>query len=51
MPVSEVMGESGSKVIGQSNIVKFPSRIKGIHSVPPSNIVTDDVLVFSQSLP
>jgi hypothetical protein len=51
MPVPKVVSKTGSKVTGKAHIVEFPSPIKGIDSVSPSNILTDEILIFSQSLP
>jgi hypothetical protein len=51
MPVLKVVSKTGLKVTGEANIVEFPSPIKSIDSVPPSNILADDILIFSQSLP
>ena len=51
MPVSKVVSEAGSKVTGKANIVEFTTSIKGINSMSPSNILTDDILIFSESLP
>jgi hypothetical protein len=47
MPIPKVVSKTGSKVTGEAYVVEFPSPINGIDSVSPSNILTDDVLVFS----
>ena len=47
MSVSKVVPEAGPKVTCQADVMEFPSPIKGIDSVSPSNVLTDDILVFS----
>jgi hypothetical protein len=51
MSVPKVVAKTGSKITGEAYVVEFPPPIKGIDPVPPSNILTDDVLISPKSLP
>ena len=51
MAIPKVLSEAGLEVTGQINVLESPPPIKGLDPVPPPNILTDDILVFFQSLP
>ena len=51
MPVVEMAFEPRPQILRQTDVVELSLTVKGVHAVPTSNLLLDDLLVLFEGLP